>query len=384
MFALVRTGPEPEKKIAEPLVPPVETLTVRASSHTLVVEGEGTVAAAIASVLVPEVSGRIVGVGASFDAGRFVEEGEVLLTIDPLTYESALAEAESRLAAARLSLAQEQAQGAQAAEEWEQLGRGEPSELTLRQPQQVRARAEIAAAEAAVALARRNLARTEVRAPYRGRVRETFVDLGQVVMANTSQLAALYAIDAVEVRLPLSLAELDRLGLEESYRGSEVGGPRAPVRLTARFGSRVYAWDGYIDRIEGTIDPATRVARAVAVVEDPYGRDETAPERPPLKVGLFVEAAIEGRRLEEVFVLPRRAMVREDTLYVVDAEDRLHRREVEVVAGDDAEVVIRAGLRDGERVNLTPIDFFIEGMPVRPQPLERGARETDAPAEDGA
>jgi multidrug efflux system membrane fusion protein len=376
--ALVKLGPKPEEATIETLVPPVEYMTAKPQRHTLVVESQGTVQAATSSVLLPEVSGRIVWVSPNFDNGRFFEAGEVLMEIDPLLYEGALAEAESRLAAAELRLAQEIAQGEQAAQDWRELGRGEPSELTLRKPQQAMARADIRAAEAALKIARENLARTRVRAPFRGRVQETLADVGQAVTANMTQMARLYGIDFAEVRLPLTLKELDLLGLlgqkQEAFDNA--------VHLSAEFGTRTQTWPGRLSRIEGTIDPVTRLVHAIASVDDPFGRDGAPDGFVPMNVGLFVAARIEGRTLENVFIFSRQAMVRENEVFVIDAENRLHRRTVEVLKADAEKVVVVDGLEDGDRINLTPIDFFIEGMPVNPQPFGEMPLG-DEPATDG-
>ena len=85
------------------------------------------------------------------------------------------------VAQARLRLAQEEAEARVAQKEWEELGGGDASPLTLREPQLEEARAAVAAAEANLETAERNLERTEIRAPYAGRIRNESVDLGQFV-----------------------------------------------------------------------------------------------------------------------------------------------------------------------------------------------------------
>lgn len=366
--ALIIFGPRPEEQPSEPLVPPVEFIVAEPTTHQIVVRTQGIVSPAMQIVLLPDVSGRVVEVSPRFEAGGFFEEGDVLLRIEDVAYEAALAEARAQLAAAELALAQEEAAAAQAEMEWRELGRPRPSALALREPQRVRAQAEIAAAQAAVAVARRNLDRTAIRAPFAGRVRDIAVDLGQVVTANSTQLGTLYGIDRAEIRLPLTLREAGLLALPESYRGEGemVSGPG--VILEARYGRERPTWRGTIERVEGVIDSRTRLVHAVAVVVDPYRRRTGDAGRPPLKVGLFVEAAIAGRELAQVFVLPRASMVSEDELMVIDPDDRLHRRRVTVAHSDAENVVVSEGVAAGERINRTPVEFFVEGMPVRPQP----------------
>jgi multidrug efflux pump subunit AcrA (membrane-fusion protein) len=105
----------------------------------------------------------------------------------------------------------------------------------------------------------------------------------------------------------------------------------------------------------------------VARVEDPYARVDG---RPPLAVGLFVDAEILGRTVENVVVLPRSALHEGDRVHVVDAEDRLRLREVEVLRRHREEVVLAGGLAPGERVSLSPLAAPVEGMLVKPVALE--------------
>jgi multidrug efflux pump subunit AcrA (membrane-fusion protein) len=113
------------------------------------------------------------------------------------------------------------------------------------------------------------------------------------------------------------------------------------------------------------------MVNVVARVENPYERSDG---RPPLAVGLFVDAEILGRRVEDVIVLPRAALRDGDVVHVVDAEDRLRLREVSVLRRHRDEVVISSGLAPGERVSLTPLATPVEGMLVKPVPREEASR----------
>jgi multidrug efflux pump subunit AcrA (membrane-fusion protein) len=105
----------------------------------------------------------------------------------------------------------------------------------------------------------------------------------------------------------------------------------------------------------------------VARVEDPYGRNGTTGSA-PLAVGLFVEAEIQGRSVQNVFVLPRTALRTDagsDLVYVVDAGDRLHFKTVDVLRAKRDDVVIGGGLRPGDRVCVSPLAAAVDGMAVR-------------------
>ena len=141
----------------------------------------------------------------------------------------------------------------------------------------------------------------------------------------------------------------------------------APVTLRARLGGRELTWPARIVRTEGEIDPRTRMLHVVARVDDPYGRESGAPSLP---AGLFVRAEIEGRELRDAFVLPVSALRDDDTVYLVDAQERLVRQSVEVLKRTRDSVVLIGGLDGGERVILSPLRVATDGMQVRPLPPE--------------
>lgn len=356
--------PDPEREDPEQPVPGVEVITAERRTVPVAIKSQGTVQAETASQLTAEVAGRIISVSPNFEAGGFFEEGEVLVRIDPSDFEAALAQAESNLAQARVTLLEERARAAQALEDWQALGEGEPSPLTVREPQVKRAEAAVASAEAAVARAQRDLDRTIIRAPYEGRVREQIVDLGERVNVGVP-LASIYGTAAAEVRLPLELADFARLDLDEGQISSpHKDKPR--VHLTARFGGQTWTWQGYLERAEATIDERTRLAFVVARIDAPYEPDPDQPGRPPLKVGLFVMAEVEGRPLENVFVVPRYALRGPDVLWIARENDTLERRTVTVVAQDATQAYLKGGLMPNERIIVSPLAAVVDGMPVAP------------------
>jgi hypothetical protein len=143
----------------------------------------------------------------------------------------------------------------------------------------------------------RDLERAEIVAPYAGRVRGKDVDVGQFVTVGAS-VATIYAVDLAEVRLPLPDEELAFLDLPLSYRGS-TNQPTPRVTLRATFAGETHEWEGRVVRTESEIDPVSRMVHVVAEVADPYAPGPN-PNRPPLAVGMYVEAEIEGRTVSDV------------------------------------------------------------------------------------
>ena len=357
--ALIATGPDVEPRPPEVAAPLVRVIPVERRDVQFRVRAHGTVAPRTESELVPEVSGPVVWMSPALVSGGFFEQGEPLLRIDPRDYEVALEQARARLARA-------QSENRRAERELvRQRGlaqRDFTSAARLDSAENDAQVAEAALREARAGLDRAglDLERTEVRAPYEGRVREERVDVGQFVNRG-SAVAKLYAVDYAEVRLPVPDDELAYLTLPLVYRGeSEEEGPE--VVLRARFAGDEHEWRGRVVRTEGELDPKSRMVHVVARVSDPYGREGT---RPPLSVGLFVQADILGERVEDVVVLPRSALRGGRQVLVVDDEGLLRFREVEVLRVAREEAVIGAGLREGERVCVSPLETAVDGMRVR-------------------
>jgi RND family efflux transporter MFP subunit len=358
---LIKTAPKAERRSPEPSLPVVEVIEVTPQIHAVELESQGTVSPRTQSSVIAEVSGRVVSVADELRSGGFFEPGQLLLEIDPRDYENAVTIARSELAQARLELEEEIARGEQARQDWERLGlEGQPDELALRRPQLASARAKVAAAEARLEQAGIELQRTRIQAPYAGRVLEKNVDVGQYVTPGTV-LSRIYAVDYVEIRLPLSNHQLRHIDLPESYRDTDATPAPIPVRINAEIGGRTYTWQGSIVRTEGDIDTDTRQWFVVAQVDDPYARRDG---HPPLKVGQFVTARIAGTELEDVYVLPRATLRPGDEVVGVTPERTIHRRPVEVLWETHDTVVVR-GLEPGDEVVVSAATFAADGTRVR-------------------
>ncbi len=364
---MVRSRPRIERRPPEALAPLVRVKEVTGQVHRYVVKAQGTVVPRTESALVSEVRGKVIWISPSFSVGSFFKEDELLLRIDPTDYKAAVTQAAANLAAAKVQLAMEEEEARVARAEYSDLGQGEVSPLALREPQLEQARAQVAAAEASLARARRDLQRTEIRAPYAGRIRSKQVDRGQYVNPGVV-LATIFSVDRAEVRLPMTLEDLSYLNIPLDYTGA-IRAQRDPGRLpavllSAKIGARRATWDGRIVRVEGEIDPKSRMIHVIAGVDDPYGRNTTE-KIVPLTAGLFVDAEILGNEMEHVYVLPRSVLRSDDTLLIVDADHRLHLRRVTVLRKGREDIVVGEGLHDGERVCLSTLDTVTEGMKVR-------------------
>ena len=360
---MVRSRPVVESR--PPAVPPpiVRVTTATLDTVRLTVRSQGAVIPRTESALSAETDGQIVYVSPSFVPGGFFETGELLVRLDPRDAELAVTRAAADTARFATAMQIEREEGRLAQDEWRELGAGAPMPLVLREPQMAQARANLEASVAALEQAKLNLERTEIRAPYAGRVRKKNVDVGQFLRRGEA-LATIYAINYAEIRLPIPDEELAYFDTPMQFRGEAARSAGPPVAISAEFAGRRHRWDGRVVRMEGEIDPMSRMVYAVARVQNPYGRGSN-PDRPPLGIGMFVEAEILGKSYPGVAVLPRTAMHGENRIAVVDDENRLRFRNVEVLRTESDRVLVRGGVREGERVCLSALETQVDGMEVR-------------------
>lgn len=140
------------------------------------------------------------------------------------------------------------------------------------------------------------------------------------------------------------------------------GGAGVPVTLSADVAGRYSEWQGHIVRTDSRFDSKTRVLYAYAEVRDPFGKGSD--EGTPLAPGLFVDAAVEGQKLEDVIIIPRAALRGENQVYVADDKGTLSIRSVTVLSSDREEAVLSGGIDIGMSVITSPIRGVADGMKV--------------------
>jgi len=357
-FALVMAKPEPEKKKTTEIARHIRAVTVHKNTVTLVVQTQGTVEAKQAIDLVPQVSGQLVYVSDKFVAGGLFKKGEVILRIDPRDYQYSVTSLEAQVAGSRQLLIKEQAEAALAKSEWEELGDGKASDLTLRKPQLADAEAKLKAAEANLHVAQLNLERTEIRAPFNGLLTSKSVDLGQFISVGT-KVGKFYSTDVLEVRLPMSSKDLSQFDLA----GLRAGRVTLDVTLTGHFADQENHWKARVVRTEGLVNTKTRIMFVVAQLRG----DQllSVDEKLPISIGQFVSAEVEGKTYTDVFRLPREVLRQGDEVLVVDGNNKLQTRKVTVVKSTRDYVVITDGLKEGDIVSTSQLGVDVDGLLVQ-------------------
>ena len=343
----------------------VESMTAKPQNYTVEIDSYGTIQARTRGTLTAQISGEIIDVADKFRAGSFFEKDDLLLQIDQRDFETNLINAQANVSQAQATVAQEKAQAEQASRDWQRLGnKGKAPDLVLRKPQLSAASAQLEWNKAALEKAKLDLARTQITAPYAGRIISKNVDLGQYVTLGT-ELGEIFAIDYVEVRLPLTSHDYSQIEIVESYRGENIiaTAENSPaVKIISNVGEQEYIFEGYISRTEGVFDTTTRQTYVVANVDDPYGKRNN--NTPPLKIGQFVTARIKGKELNNVFVIPNHAVYQGSYLFVVE-DGIIQRRQVKLVWQDDLSSIVSEGLHADEIVVTTPLNDTVSGTRVK-------------------
>ncbi|MCH2161938.1 MAG: efflux RND transporter periplasmic adaptor subunit [Phycisphaerales bacterium] len=356
---LIRTRPVPPRMELPPRTTIVETLVPEPTTERLEIIAYGTVEPKQRLVLQPQVGGQVIELNDALAKGGRVSEGEVLYRIDPRDYELAVQQRLADVASAEVALQKEHALQVVAEREWELLGDSVATtesgrQLARREPQRLQAEANLAAAEGRLSLAKLNLERTTMRAPFNAIVIEDMIEIGQVI-APLAPTATLVGTDTYDVIVSIPLEDLAWIMADE-----EDPTKNSPARVILELGDgHAISRDARVDRIAGEVERAGRLAKVIVEVAEPLASDNA---RSQLLLGSYVRVQIEGPEVEDVYVLPRAVMHENDTIRIMDNEGQLAIRTVDVVVGRPETVLVRAFLQPGEEIIASPLSVAIPGM----------------------
>jgi len=361
---------------------------------------------------VAEVKGRVTKVHPDLKSGAMLRQGEEVLRIDPTEYELQVARLQadiaqvksqqgeltareenfreslkievSSFALAERDLKRLQSLRASNSVTQSEIESKEREVLTQRQTvqllrnsihilpaQQESLAATLAAKQASLDLAKIDVSRTVINTPFDCRLGELAIEKGQFVTAGqalfktygtqVTEVEAQFPIDQVRTLLTSDGQPVD-LSTNAMETMRKVFDVEAVVRL--RTGDFVVEWTGRFDRIREQLDIQTRTVRLVIAVDKPY--ENVIPgQRPPLAPGMFCEVELHGKPRTGQMVIPRMAL-QEGHVYLVNQENRLVRRAVDVAFSQGGFSCIRGGLSPGERLVISDPTPAIEGMLVEP------------------
>ena len=355
-------------EVAPELIPiAVRVAEVQLESVQLTVESQGKVQPAQIASLSAPVAGPIAWISPALEAGGYVEEGQTLLRLDTSDYETARDRS-------RAGMQQALAESRHADNELERIEALAKDRLASdSQLQDARRMAEVnrarqADAEAMYRQAELDYERSEIRAPFNAIVERREVELGQYVNRAQS-VAVLYGADEVEVRVPLAIRQLGYLDIPLGARGELPDNEAPNVTLTGYYGGEEYHWKGKLVRTEATIDPNSNTVQTIIRVDQPTKPAEhknSGSQNLPLPIGLFVEAEITGKQIDGIISLPRSVIRNNNQVLVVDAENKMYFRDVQIYRLEEDRVLISGGLLPGELICTSPIQAVVDGMSVQP------------------
>ncbi|MDZ7755913.1 efflux RND transporter periplasmic adaptor subunit [Rhodohalobacter sp.] len=339
----------------------VNTVQVEKGNFTPTISAMGTVVPSQDITLSPRVSGEIIQLSENFTPGGYIEEGEMLMQIDPADYQNALQQRRSELEQAKTDLTIEMGRQNVARQDYELLDdslENENKALVLREPQLNAARSDVQSAEAAVEQAKLNLERTTIRAPFDAYILSRNVNVGSQVTPSDN-LARLVGLETYWIETTVPLRDLRWIDIPENGNGG------SPVTIRNRT-----AWNdgehrkGNLFRLVGALENETRMARVLVEVPDPHGYLSENGDQPRLMIGSFVEANIQARELRDVVRLNRDYIRQDDTIWV-NENDTLRIRNAEILFRDANYAYITEGLQDGEQVVTTNLTTVVDGSPLR-------------------
>ena len=360
-FAIEASAQETEEKEQVDTRPTVAVEVLSPINYHVAINSYGELSPLESTNLAAQVSGKVVSWHPNFIAGGVVNRGDVLFSIEKDTYEAALLLAQANLSSAEASLIQEEALARVAREEAKTLPKARVTDLYLRKPQVMSAKAAVKSAQAQLRIAQRDLANCEIRAPYDALIVSRNIGVGDYV--NIGAVAAvLNNIETAEVTFPIA-------GFDTRFLTKNIIGADAQVTIQ---GNANIQRQAIIHRDVGVVDNATRMSHLVARIDDPYALRS---DKPVIKFGSYVDVSFQGAELRNVYRISQ-DLVNNRTLWILDSDNKLHAQPVTVLREEGAEFIISADFNTSKMVTTLP-EYPQEGMEVRISDEESNNKDDD-------
>ena len=329
--------------------------------YQIKIKSTGTTTPITQTVLTSEVGGEVIYRSKKFSEGSSVISGEILAKIDDTDLQLQYKNALLQLASAEVQFAVQQAEAEIAQEAWDKVGEGIPQELTTKKPQLKQAKAALEVAKAQVQSAEKKLNKTEITAPYTGRIQNINIDLGSTIIPG-QPVGSMYTSNEIEVTLSVKDSDLQFLDIPMDGRKLNPD-QKSIVIIKSLYKGEMQEWAGNLERVDGVIDPMTRMIKLIANFKNNF-IEET---KPILPIGLFVEAEINGKQLEDIFMIPNSALTPNDELLFLNQDDALEIRKVSVLTKMKNHILVKEGMKAGERVVVSKLSIATNGMLVNPR-----------------
>ncbi len=357
LWFLGQVQPDPVEESPAPDVI-VEILTPKDFQVKII--SSGTTTPLTQTILNAEVGGEVIYRSKKFSEGSSVIEGEILAKIDDTDLQLQYKNALLQLANAEVQYSLQLAEAEVAKEAWEKMGDGIASDLMLKKPQLKQAEALLEVAKAQVSSAEKKLNKTEIVAPYAGRIQNVNIDLGTTIIPG-QPVGAMYTSSEIEITLAIKDNDLQFLSIPMDGRKLD-SSEQALVQIESFYKGKIQSWQGKLERVDGVIDPVTRMINLIAVFEN----DFIETNQSNLPIGLFVEAKIDGIKVNDVFQIPVTAISENNIVYIVDSNNELELRELSILKKYSDFVIVKEGIRAGERIVTSKLSTASNGIKVNP------------------
>lgn len=354
LLSVLEDTPDVETKNSEKPKPKVTFITVQPKVNAGSIESYAEVQPRWQASIQAYVNGEVLSIDNNISVGSFVNKGQQLASIDPQAYKTQLVEAEYLVADYRIQYLQEKNRTEQALKSWERSGiKTPPSDLVLNKPQLTRAEKALKSAEEKLALAKRELEYTHIRAPFSGYITQRHVSLGQMVEASTP-LFDLISDDQQEIHLSLTEQQWRRLSKDWQNQNAKLYSENNELIGTAtlRQGGKF-------------LNPETRLYSLFLQVNNDSDR--------PVPSGSFVKVKLPATEAKHSLRIPEGSIGRDGYAWFINSQNILHRYAADVLFYDDAWAVITTPNRteppsenDEWRVVVTPLAYFLPGLKVTP------------------
>ncbi len=357
LWFLGQVQPDPVEELPPPDVI-IEILTPK--DFQVQISSNGTTTPITQTVLTAEVGGEVIYRSKKFAEGASVIEGEILAKIDDTDLQLQYKNALLQLANAEVQYSLQLAEAEVAKEAWDKIGDGVASDLTLKKPQLKQAEAFLEVAKAQVSSAAKKLNKTEIIAPYAGRIQNVNIDLGTTIIPG-QPVGAMYTSSEIEITLAVKDNDLQFLSIPMDGRKLNPS-EQASVVIESFYKGKTQSWKGKLERVDGVIDPVTRMINLIAVFKNNFIESD----KPNLPIGLFVEAKIDGITLKNIFEIPINSISEDNEVYIVDKDNQLELRELTILKKYSEFVIIKDGLKAGERIVTSKLSTASNGIKVNP------------------
>lgn len=402
---------QPEQHAASEVARAVRVIDAQKVAVVPTVRGFGVVRPGKEWVATAQVAGEIIKVDPALKKGALIKAGTVIVTISPVDYELAIAQARANirstdakirefsvsrkntgdlLAIEKKALAIREGELARQkqlvkqgtvsrtsfdretrdtivqrkkVQDLENALRLLPTQLAVQKEQR-------AVFVAQLEVAKLNLARTKIKVPFNGRVSESDAEVAQYAQPGKT-LAKVDSVATAEVEAQIPVNQM--MGLLRATSGGKFvrGAANRPVSEMVRrlglelkilldTGTQTVSWDAKLARISDTIDPKTRTVGLIGVVEGAYSKAVIG-IRPPLARGLFVEMVVTGKAHGSQIIVPRLAL-KNGSVFVMNKNNRLEVRAVKTGLVQDDFAVVSDGLVEGEKVVVSDLSPAVAGM----------------------